>query len=65
MIYERLLATEADKQRLDTTLFVRERLSALEEDVAVDELYKEEILSGVPFDSLYRRQVGWPGAEAS
>ena len=46
MIYERLLATEAEKQRLDTTLLVRERLWAVEEDVAVDALYKEEIPLG-------------------
>lgn len=47
MIDERLLALDAERLRLDTTAFVRERVAALEEDLAVDELYREEILSRV------------------
>ncbi len=47
MIDERLLALEAEELKYDTTEFVRERVSALEEDLTVDELYKDEILSKV------------------
>jgi hypothetical protein len=47
MTYEMLIAQEAKRHRLDTTLFVRERVRALEEDLAVDELYKREILQKV------------------
>lgn len=47
MINERLLALEAERLRLDTTEFVRERVAALEEDGAVDELYRQEIQSRV------------------
>lgn len=47
MIYERLIATMALQARYDTTTFVKERLQALEEDLAVDELYRQEILSRV------------------
>lgn len=47
MIYERLLALQAERFRYDTTYFVRERTKALEEDLTVDELYKDEILSKI------------------
>lgn len=47
MIYEQLFALHADQLRYDTTFFVRERAKALEEDLTVDELYKDEILSKV------------------
>lgn len=47
MIDERLLALHAEGLKYDTTQFVRERVSALEEDLAVDELYKDEVLSKV------------------
>ena len=47
MIDERLLALEAEQLKYDTTEFVRERVSALEEDLIVDELYKDEVLSQV------------------
>lgn len=47
MIFERLLAFEAERVRLDTTMFVRTRVHALEEDLAVDELYNERILSQI------------------
>ncbi len=47
MIDERLLALEAEELKFDTTEFVRERVSALEEDLTVDELYKDEVLSKV------------------
>ena len=47
MIYERLLALEAERAHADTTRFVRDRLAALEEDLSVEELYKTEILSKV------------------
>ncbi len=47
MIYERLLALEAGRLRYDTTVFVHDRVSALEEDLTVDELYKDKILSQV------------------
>lgn len=47
MINERLLALEAERRHLDTTQFVRDRVAALEEDLSVDELYREEILSRV------------------
>lgn len=47
MIYERLLALEAEQRGYDSTAFVRERVAALEEDLTVDELYKDDILSGI------------------
>ena len=47
MIYERLVALEAERLGYDTSSFVRERVSALEEDLAVDELYRKDILSKV------------------
>ena len=47
MIYERLIAHEAVQLDFDTSMFVRERIAALEEDLAVDQLYKDEILSKV------------------
>ena len=47
MTFEMLLAQEAKRHRLDTTLFVRERVQALEEDLAVDELYRSEIMKNV------------------
>jgi len=47
MIYERLLALEAEQRGYDTTAFVRERVTALEEDLTVDELYKDDILSRI------------------
>lgn len=47
MIYERLLALEAERLRYDTTEFVHDRIAALEEDLTVDELYKDRILSRV------------------
>lgn len=45
MIDERLLALEAEGSHSDTMRFVRERIAAIQEDLAVDELYKNEILS--------------------
>jgi hypothetical protein len=47
MIDERLIALEAERLRYDTTAFVRERVAALEEDLAVDQLYHDKILSNV------------------
>jgi hypothetical protein len=47
MIYERLLALEAERTGLNTAEFVRDRITALEEDGAVEELYRQEILSRV------------------
>ncbi len=47
MISERLLAASALDQRSDTTAFVRERLAGLEEDAAVDQLYKDDVLSNI------------------
>ena len=47
MINERLLTKLADSLGYSQSDFVKERLSALEEDLAVDELYKAEILSRV------------------
>jgi hypothetical protein len=47
MIAERLLALQAEELKYDTTAFVRERVSALDEDLTVDELYKDEVLSKV------------------
>jgi hypothetical protein len=47
MIYERLIAHGAEQLHFDTSMFVRERIAALEEDLAVDQLYKDEILSKV------------------
>ena len=47
MIYERLLALEAEQLGYDTTAFVRERVTALEEDLTVDELYKDDVLSRI------------------
>lgn len=47
MIYERLIAIMAQHARYDTSAFVKERVQALEEDLAVDELYRQEILSRV------------------
>jgi len=47
MIYERLIALDVERQHLDTAAFVRDRVAALEEDLAVDQLYKDQILSEV------------------
>jgi hypothetical protein len=47
MIDERLLALEAERLKYDTTAFVRDRVSALEEDLTVDQLYQDEVLSNV------------------
>ena len=47
MIYERLLALEAERLHYDTTEFIHERVTALEEDLTADELYKDKILSRV------------------
>jgi hypothetical protein len=47
MIYERLLALEAERNGLNTAGFVQERIKALEEDGAVEQLYKQDILSQV------------------
>jgi len=47
MIYERLLANDAEDQGEANTPFVRERIDGLEEDLAVDQLYNEEILGNV------------------
>ncbi|MBI2427889.1 MAG: hypothetical protein HYV29_03685 [Ignavibacteriales bacterium] len=47
MIYERLLALEAEKNGLNHSEFVQERLKALEEDGAVEQLYRNDILSHV------------------
>ncbi|MEE9289235.1 MAG: peptidylprolyl isomerase, partial [Bacteroidota bacterium] len=55
MIYERLIALEAERLRYDTTRFVRDRVFALEEDLAVDELYRDEILSRV---NLTEEEIG-------
>jgi parvulin-like peptidyl-prolyl isomerase len=51
MIYERLIATMAQQARYDTTSFVKERLQALEEDLTVEELYRQEILPRVRLSS--------------
>ncbi|MGB2869219.1 MAG: peptidylprolyl isomerase [Bacteroidota bacterium] len=47
MMDERLLALAADSLGFSQSGFVKERVSALEEDLAVDELYKADILSHV------------------
>jgi len=47
MVYERLLALEAERRGFDTTAFVRQRVSALEEDLTVDQLYADEILANI------------------
>lgn len=47
MIYERLLALQAESLGYGHSEFVQERVAALEEDLAVDELYKHDILSQV------------------
>ena len=47
MIYEGLLALEAERLGYDTSAFVCSRVAALEEDLTVDELYKDAILAGV------------------
>jgi len=47
MIYERLLALEGEKSGADTTEFVLERARALEEDLAVAELYRRRVLANV------------------
>ena len=47
MIFERLLALEAERKGYDTSLFVRARVAALEEDLTVEELYKDDVLSRV------------------
>lgn len=47
MIYERLIALKAEQLGLDTTSYVGDRVAAIEEDLAVDELYRDEIISRV------------------
>ncbi len=47
MIYERLLAMEAERNGLQTSAFVQERIKALEEDGALEQLYRKDILSQV------------------
>lgn len=47
MVYEYLLALEGEKNGLDETDFVKSRVQGLQEDYAVEELYKQEILSKV------------------
>jgi hypothetical protein len=47
MIYERLLALEGEQNGLLTTAFVQDRIKALEEDGAVEQLYRQDILSQV------------------
>lgn len=47
MIYERLFALEGERNGLNTVEFVKERIKALEEDGAVEQLYRQEILSQV------------------
>lgn len=47
MIYERLLALEAESNGLKTVEFVKNRIQALEEDGAVEQLYRQVILSQV------------------
>jgi hypothetical protein len=47
MIYERLLALEAERNGLNTAEFVQERIKALAEDGAVEQLYRQDILSQV------------------
>jgi len=47
MIYERLFALEAEANNLHTSAFVQERVKALEEDGAVEQLYRNDILSRV------------------
>ncbi len=47
MINERLFALEGEENRLDTAAFIRTRVKGLEEDGAVEQLYRQEILSKV------------------
>ncbi|MEW6509871.1 MAG: peptidyl-prolyl cis-trans isomerase [Bacteroidota bacterium] len=47
MINERLLALHAERDRLDSTHFVMARVHAIEEDLAVDQLYYDDILARV------------------
>lgn len=47
MIYERLLALEATANGLNKSEFVQERVKGLEEDGAVEQLYRNDILSQV------------------
>ncbi len=62
MIYERMIALDAERFQHDTTRFVRDRVAALEEDLAVDELYRDEILSRV---ELTEKEVEAGVAKAS
>lgn len=47
MIYERLFALEAEQNGLKTVDFVKDRIHALQEDGAVEQLYRQDILSKV------------------
>jgi hypothetical protein len=47
MIYERLFALEAEQNGLKAVDFVKDRIQALEEDGAVEQLYRQDILSQV------------------
>ncbi|MDP1675280.1 MAG: hypothetical protein Q8L88_00320 [Bacteroidota bacterium] len=47
MVYERLLALEAEQNGLKSVEFVNDRIHALEEDGAVEQLYRQDILSQV------------------
>jgi hypothetical protein len=47
MIYERLLALEAEQNGLKRAEFVQRRIQALEEDGAIEQLYRQDILSQV------------------
>ena len=47
MIDERLMALGAERFGLDTSRFVRDRVAGLEEDLAVEELYRADILSNM------------------
>lgn len=51
MIYERLIALDAERLGYDTSVFVRDRARGLEEDLAVEQLYREEILSKITLTS--------------
>jgi hypothetical protein len=47
MIYEYLLALEAESLSYDTTSFVRDMIHAIEEDLTVDQLYLDDIESQI------------------
>lgn len=56
MVYERLLALAAVHNGLNASEFVQERVQALEEDGAVEQLYRDDILSQIRISESQIRQ---------